>query len=162
MSGILPPGPTGRWRSTLRLIRDPRHRQLVGKSKFSTVDLMIGSFQNCRPWIDVGLQPLVGPVRSPRRFRLPKMTDMEKLDYTVDTSKEAREVQLACLRQMSPCERMRQTLAMSRRVRNMAMDAIRRRHPDLDDAEVGLIFIDLTYGKSIADAIRRWRAEQAS
>jgi len=90
------------------------------------------------------------------------MMDMQESDYTADTSKEALEVQLACLRQMSPGERIRQTLAMSRRVRNMAMDAIRRRHPDLKDAEVGLMFIELTYGKSLAENIRRWRAERAS
>ena len=41
------------------------------------------------------------------------------------------------------------------------MDAIRRRHPELGDAEVGLMFIELTYGKSLADDIRRWRAERA-
>ena len=87
---------------------------------------------------------------------------MEKLVYTVDTSQEALEVQLACLRCMSPRERIRKTLAMSRRVRNMAMDAIRRRHPDLGDAEVRLMFIELTYGKSLADDIRSWRAERAS
>ena len=87
---------------------------------------------------------------------------MEKLDYTVDTSKEALEVQLACLREMSPRDRIRQTLAMSQRVRNMAMDAIRRRHPDWEDAEVGLMFIELTYGKSLADDIRIWRAERVS
>ena len=69
---------------------------------------------------------------------------------------------LACLRQMSPGERIRQTLAMSRRLRNMAMDAIRRRHPDWGDAEVGLMFIELNYGKSLADDIRRRRAERAS
>jgi hypothetical protein len=90
------------------------------------------------------------------------MMDMQESDYTADTSKEALEVQLACLRQMSPGERIRQTLAMSRRVRNMAIDAIRRRHPDLEDAEVGLMFIELTYGKSLAEDIRRWRAERAS
>ena len=89
------------------------------------------------------------------------MTGMGNLDYTVDTSKEALEVQLACLRQMSPRERVKQTLALSRRVRNMAMDAIRRRHPDMDDADVGFLFIELTYGKSLADEIRRSRAERA-
>ena len=90
------------------------------------------------------------------------MATMKKLDYTVDTSQEALEVQLACLRQMSPGERIRQTLAMSRQLRNMAMEAIRRRHPDWPDAEVGLMFIELNYGKSLADDIRRRRAERAS
>lgn len=85
---------------------------------------------------------------------------MEKLDYTVDTSNEALEVQLDCLRRMSPDERMKQTLAMSQRVRSMAMDAIRRRHPHLEESEVGLLFIELTYGKSLADEIRSWQRER--
>ena len=101
-------------------------------------------------------------VRSPARLRLPKMASMAKLAYTADTSKDALEVQLACLRRMSSRERIRQTLGMSRRVRDMAMDAIRRRHPDWGDAEVRLMFIELTYGKSLADDIRRWSAERAS
>ena len=87
---------------------------------------------------------------------------MAKLQYTADTSEEALEVQLGCLRRMSSRERIQQTCAMSRRVRNMAMDAIRRRHPNLSDAEVQLMFIELTYGKSLADDVRRWSAERAS
>ncbi len=97
---------------------------------------------------------------SPARLRLPRMTRMAELKYTSDTSQESLEVQLACRRRMSSRERMRQTLVMSRRMRNMAMDAIRRRHPELGDAEVGLMFIELTYGKSLADDVRRWRAER--
>ena len=74
--------------------------------------------------------------------------------YTTDTSEDALEVQLACLRRMSPQERVRKTCAMSRRVRDMAMDAIRRRHPEWDDTQVRLMFIELTYGKSLADDLR--------
>ncbi len=48
---------------------------------------------------------------------LPDISSMEKVHYTVDTSKEALEVHLTCLREMSPDERMRRTLAMLRRVR---------------------------------------------
>ncbi len=50
---------------------------------------------------------------------------------------------------------------MSRRVRNMAMAAIRRRHPDFGDADVRLMFIELTHGKSLADDIRRSCSEHA-
>jgi hypothetical protein len=49
---------------------------------------------------------------------------------------------------------------MSRRVRNMAFDAIRRRHPDYGEDEVRMRFIELTYGKPLAEEIRRWKAEQ--
>lgn len=84
---------------------------------------------------------------------------MGDLRYTTDTSAAALEVQLDCLRRMSPRERIQKTLAMSRRLRKMAFDAIRRRHPDLADTEVRLMFIELTYGKTLADGIRQNRSE---
>jgi hypothetical protein len=87
---------------------------------------------------------------------------MAKMRYTIDTTDDALAVQLAGLRRMSPRERIQKTCDLSRRVRNMAMDAIRRRHAELGDAEVRLLFIELTYGKSIADDVRRWRAERAT
>jgi hypothetical protein len=43
----------------------------------------------------------------------------------------------------------------------MAMDAIRRRHPEFGDGEVRLLFIELTYGKPLADEIRRYCSERA-
>ena len=84
---------------------------------------------------------------------------MGDLRYTTDTSATAMEVQLDCLRRMSPRERIQKTVAMSTRLRNMALDAIRRRHPELADAEVRLMFIEHTYGKTLADGIRQNRSE---
>ena len=81
--------------------------------------------------------------------------------YTTDTSEDALEVQLTCLRRMSPRERVRKTCAMSRRVRDMAKNAIRRRHPDWDDLEVRLMFIELTYGKTLAQKVRSTLAGRA-
>ncbi|MHB0958870.1 MAG: hypothetical protein ACYC6N_15170 [Pirellulaceae bacterium] len=85
---------------------------------------------------------------------------MEPTPYTTDTSPDALEIQLECLRRMSPRERIRKTCAMSRQVRRMAFDAIRRRHPEYDESEVQLLFIELTYGKPLADEVRRWKMEQ--
>ena len=85
---------------------------------------------------------------------------MNPLDNTTDTSPDAAAVQLECLRQMTPRERIRKTCAMSRLVKNMAFDAIRRRHPDLSDRDVQLIFIELTYGKNLADDVRSWQQEK--
>lgn len=85
---------------------------------------------------------------------------MESSSYTTDTSPEALAVQLECLRRMTPQERIRKTLAMSFQVRKMAFDAIRRRHPQLDEDEVQLLFIELTYGEPLASEVRRWKAEQ--
>lgn len=86
------------------------------------------------------------------------MSCMAPTPYTTDTSPEAFEVQLECLRKMSPQERIRRTCAMSRRVRKMALDAIRRRHPEFSEGDVQLRFIELTYGKPLADGVRRWKA----
>lgn len=74
-----------------------------------------------------------------------------------DTSSDALDVQLNGLRRMSPQERIAKMCSLSRRVRNMAFDAIRRRHPEFDEEEVQLLFIELTYGEPLADEIRRWK-----
>jgi hypothetical protein len=87
---------------------------------------------------------------------------MNSAPYTSDTSRDAMAVQLDGLRKMTPRERIRRMCSLSHRVRRMAFDAIRRRHPEFHEAEVQILFIELTYGKSLADGIRRWKAEKAS
>jgi len=78
--------------------------------------------------------------------------------YTTDTSDEALAVQLDGLRRMTPDERLRKMKDMSARVKRMALDAIRRRHPDWDDREVRLKFIEITYGEELASEVRSaWR-----
>lgn len=81
--------------------------------------------------------------------------------YTTDTTAEALEVQLACLRRMTPQQRIAKVCEMTRCIRNMAFDAIRRRHPDFDDSQVQLRFIELTYGQELADRLRAWKLERA-
>jgi hypothetical protein len=86
---------------------------------------------------------------------------MRPTSYTTDTTAEAYGVQLELLRRMSPIRRLRKTCAWSRQVKRMAMAAIRRRHPEFDDDAVRLKFIELTYGKALADDVRRWQEELA-
>ena len=76
-----------------------------------------------------------------------------------DTSNEALAVQLECLRQMTPHERLRRSCAWSGQVRRMAFDAIRRRHPEFSEGDVRLLFIELTYGQAMADEVRDWQRE---
>lgn len=71
-------------------------------------------------------------------------------------------MQLECLRRMSPQQRVQMVFDMSRRLRDMAMDAIRRRHPEFDEEQVRLKFIELTYGKQLADEVRAWCSERKS
>lgn len=73
-----------------------------------------------------------------------------------DTSADALEVQLDGLRQMTPRQRIAKMCSLSRRVKNMAFEAIRRRHADLDEEGVRRLFIELTYGKSLDD-VHRWK-----
>ncbi len=81
--------------------------------------------------------------------------------YTTDTSPEAYAVQLELLRQMPPLQRLRKALALSRQVKQMAIDAIRRHHPGLDEDAIRLKFIELAFGKALADDVRRWQKERA-
>lgn len=86
---------------------------------------------------------------------------MSTTPYTTDTSAEAMEVQLECLRQMSPQERIRRTFAMSRRIKQMAFEAIRRRHPEFNEQQVKLKFIELTYGTALATEVSQWLKERS-
>ncbi len=75
---------------------------------------------------------------------------------TNDTAAEADAVQLECIRRMSPLARLRAGCRMSSRVRRLAFDAIRARHPDADETEVRLRFIELAHGADLAADVRRW------
>ncbi|TWU62222.1 hypothetical protein [Crateriforma conspicua] len=75
--------------------------------------------------------------------------------YTTDTSVEAEAVQLELFRQMTPAERLAKMCSLTAIIRRMAFDAIRRTHPDLDDAEVRLKFIESTYGEELAAEVRK-------
>ncbi len=74
--------------------------------------------------------------------------------YTTDTSPEAYEIQLDAMRRMSPRERIGKMLRLSAQVKQMSMDAIRRRHPDFDEQHIRLKFIELTYGADLAANVR--------
>jgi len=89
------------------------------------------------------------------------MTRMRQTPYTTDTSPEAYAVQIELLRRMSPAQRLRKTFALSRQVKRMSMDAIRRCYPEFGEDAVRLKFIELTYGKALGDDVRRWQEERA-
>jgi hypothetical protein len=60
---------------------------------------------------------------------------------------------------MSGHDRIGQTCVLSSHLRQMAFDAIRKRFPEMDESENKLAFIELTYGKSLSDAIRSQAAD---
>lgn len=73
---------------------------------------------------------------------------------TTDKSVEAEAIQLELLRRMSPADRITKMCNLSASLRRMAFDAIRRIHPELNEAEVRLQFIESTYGKELAGKVR--------
>jgi hypothetical protein len=77
-----------------------------------------------------------------------------ELQYTTDTSDEAYWVQIGIFRKLSPQQRIEQASKLSNQLRIMAMNAIRKLHPDWDEADVKLAFIETAHGKKLADEMR--------
>ena len=80
--------------------------------------------------------------------------------YTTDTTPEAQAVQLERFRAMTPAERLRAACGLGRQARRMAVDAIRRRHPDCDAGTVRLKLIEIVYGPRLAEDVRLWQMER--
>jgi hypothetical protein len=85
---------------------------------------------------------------------------MHMQPYTTDTSDDALAVQLEGFRRMSPTERVNKMCKLSASLRRMAMDAIQRRHPEYDQHEIRMKFIELTYGKELANSVRNQLRER--
>jgi hypothetical protein len=79
-----------------------------------------------------------------------------------DTSTEALQKQMDGFRRMSPVERVSRMCLWSQQIKNMSLNAIRRRHPEFSDDEVRLKFIELTYGADLARDVRRHLKERSS
>ena len=75
---------------------------------------------------------------------------------TNDTSPDALDVQIACFHALSPQERLHKMAASSRRGRDLALAAIRRRNPDSSAREVRLRYLAIAYGDELAAEVREW------
>jgi hypothetical protein len=71
-----------------------------------------------------------------------------------DTDDDARAVQLAVLRRMGPSERVRIAAEMSEDARRIAIEAERRRRPELSEAEARQRVLDRLWGPDLAAAVR--------
>ncbi len=79
---------------------------------------------------------------------------MQRSIYAADTHAEANEVQLQLIRNMPPVRHIQRTVELSRQLKNMLLAALKRIHPNLDDEEIRLLFIEQVYGKELADGVR--------
>lgn len=78
--------------------------------------------------------------------------------YTTDTSLEAEEMQLDLVRRMPPVERALTMLKITSRLIRECKATLARNHPELTPQEIGIVFIELNYGKELAAAVAIYHA----
>jgi hypothetical protein len=77
-----------------------------------------------------------------------------------DTDREAEEFQVNLLRVKTPAERLAITLRLSREIADACKAAIQRAHPEFSAVQLGEKFVELQYGKALAEELRRYRASR--
>lgn len=76
------------------------------------------------------------------------------VNFSDDTDPEAARVQLALIRRASPAKRLSLALSLSRSVLGLSRRGIASRMPEASEQEVGLRFVELHYGRELAQALR--------
>ena len=69
---------------------------------------------------------------------------------SADTDAEAERVQLELLRAASPGERAALAMSLSATVISLARRALQRQDPAASEEEIGLRFVELSYGRELA------------
>lgn len=76
-----------------------------------------------------------------------------------DTDPEAAAVQQELLRRASISEKFNLVEALTATVVSLCRQGIRERHPEYSEQDVDLHFVEMNYGRELADGMRR-RLEQ--
>ena len=71
-----------------------------------------------------------------------------------DTSPEAEQVLLQLMREKTPAERVQMAMNLTAQVREASRRAIARALPEVSPREIEYRFIELHYGKELADGVR--------
>ncbi len=71
-----------------------------------------------------------------------------------DTDPEAARVQLELFRRASPARRLALALSLSRSVMGLSRRGLARNMPGATDEEIGLRFVELHYGRELAEELR--------
>lgn len=79
-----------------------------------------------------------------------------------DTDREAEAIQLQLLRDKSPSERFATALRLSSELVHAFKAAIRRTHPEYNEVDIGLMFVELQYGKKLAAELRCFQERRRS
>ena len=75
--------------------------------------------------------------------------------YATDTSPEAEAVQFELVRRMTPEQRVGIAIGLTNELVRCSKAAIRRRHPECSEVEIGFKFIEMHYGTTLAEAVRQ-------
>ncbi len=71
-----------------------------------------------------------------------------------DTHPEVERVQIELLRKAGVARRFSLARSLSQTVIQLSRRAIRESHPDASEEELALIFVELNYGKELAERLR--------
>ncbi|MHC4176827.1 MAG: hypothetical protein ACYSWU_04940 [Planctomycetota bacterium] len=77
-----------------------------------------------------------------------------------DTSPEAEKVQIELLRKLTVAERFAKVRALTARTVRLSKRAIARANPDLSPEDLKVRFIELHYGKDLAQRVRAYVREK--
>ena len=71
-----------------------------------------------------------------------------------DTKLAAEQVQLRLLAQATVARRFARARSLTKTTVQLAIRALRRRHPDSSEGEIFVMFVALNYGERLANALR--------
>ncbi len=78
-----------------------------------------------------------------------------------DTHPEIQRKQIELLRQAGPLRRSTLALTLTDDVIRLSRSAIQKQHPDWSEQEVKLFWVEVHYGKDLADRVRKYLADRA-
>jgi hypothetical protein len=73
---------------------------------------------------------------------------------SADTDPDAERVQIELLRRAGPARRAQLALSLSAQVIELSRRALARAEPSASPVEIQLRFVELNYGRELADAVR--------
>ena len=77
-----------------------------------------------------------------------------------DTHPTIEQIQIELLRKTSPARRLELALSLSQSAIELTREGIRKANPNASEEEVGLIFVEVTYGKELADKVQNYLARR--
>ena len=75
---------------------------------------------------------------------------------SIDTNEQSEKVLISILKKESASKKLSQVFSLSRMAIQLSKRAIRRANPSLNSNEINLLFIELHYGKDLANKVKQY------